>query len=69
MTRLQYRGVSYDTADHVQPTSRPVDHVYRGRHYDAPLRHDPAPVDPSLDLHYRGHLYHHVPAGEPSGQA
>jgi hypothetical protein len=33
--------------------------VYRGQHYSAPLKHEPAPVDPDLELHYRGHAYHH----------
>ena len=59
MTRLQYRGVSYDTTTHQQPSAEPVDHAYRGQHYDAPLRHEAAAVDPALELHYRGHVYHH----------
>jgi hypothetical protein len=36
-----------------------VAHVYRGQHYSAALNHQPAPVDPDLELHYRGQLYHH----------
>ncbi|MFZ9607194.1 MAG: DUF4278 domain-containing protein [Vulcanococcus sp.] len=59
MTKLQYRGVNYDNATHEQPSSQPVDHAYRGQHYEAPLRHDAAPVDESLELQYRGHAYHH----------
>jgi len=36
-----------------------VEHVYRGQHYAAALKHQPAPVDPGLELHYRGQVYHH----------
>jgi len=59
MTRLLYRGVSYDNSRHQQRPDAPVEHIYRGYHYNAPLRHQPAPVDPDLELHYRGHIYHH----------
>lgn len=59
MTQLHYRGVSYDPASHDHPSSAPVEHVYRGRHYQAPLNHEEAPVDSSIELHYRGHVYHH----------
>ncbi|MFM2158028.1 MAG: hypothetical protein RLZZ124_502 [Cyanobacteriota bacterium] len=59
MTRLQYRGVSYDNAQHEQPSATPVDHAYRGLHYSASLRHEAAPVDTGLELHYRGQVYHH----------
>ena len=59
MTKLQYRGVSYENAGHEQPNNTPVEHAYRGQHFDAPLRHEAAAVDPSVDLQYRGHHYHH----------
>jgi len=59
MTRLLYRGVSYDNSRHDQPTATPVEHIYRGHHFQAPLRHEAAPVNPHLELHYRGHAYHH----------
>ena len=59
MTKLQYRGVSYDNATHEQPSPQPVDHAYRGHHYEAPLRHEAAPVDAEVELQYRGHVYHH----------
>ena len=59
MTKLQYRGVSYDTANHEQPAATPVEHAYRGQHFEAPLRHEAAAVDVSVDLQYRGHHYHH----------
>ena len=59
MTQLLYRGVSYDNSRHEQPSTAPVDHAYRGHHYNAPLRHEAAHVDPDLELHYRGHVYHH----------
>ena len=59
MTRLLYRGVSYDNSRHEQPSPAPVDHSYRGHHFHAPLRHEAAQFDPELELHYRGHSYHH----------
>jgi hypothetical protein len=49
MTKLQYRGVSYDNATHEHLDSTPVEHIYRGQHFEAPL---------SQELHYRGHVYH-----------
>jgi hypothetical protein len=58
-TKLRYRGVSYDPAQHEQPPTQPVDHVYRGRHFDASLRHESAPANTEAELHYRGTVYHH----------
>ncbi|MEB3184524.1 MAG: DUF4278 domain-containing protein [Cyanobacteriota bacterium] len=58
-THLRYRGVSYDPAQHEKLSDKPVDHVYRGRHYEAATRHDVAPVDTEVELHYRGSVYHH----------
>lgn len=58
--QLVYRGVPYSTHHHHPLTSlEPVEHVYRGVHYRIPLKHEPRLVDESLDLHYRGHIYHH----------
>jgi len=65
MTRLLYRGVSYDNSRHEQRSPAPVEHSYRGHHFEAPLRHQAAPVDPSLELHYRGHAYHHPCESQP----
>lgn len=59
MTSLRYRGVAYDTASHDQPSAVPVDHVYRGHHYVASLLHESSDQDPEVELHYRGHIYHH----------
>ena len=59
MSKLQYRGVSYDTANHEQPAAAPVEHAYRGQHFEAPLRHEAAAVDTAIDLQYRGHHYNH----------
>jgi len=59
MTKLHYRGVSYDNATHGHPSCAPVEHTYRGQHFEAPLNHDVAPVDPRQELHYRGQVYHH----------
>lgn len=59
MSKLQYRGVSYDSSRHEQPAAQAVEHAYRGQHYSAPLRHEAADVDPAVEFHYRGHTYHH----------
>lgn len=67
MTRLQYRGVSYDPANHEQATRSAVVHVYRGQRFNAPLRHEAAPADLSLELHYRGHVYHQRHAAPSQG--
>ena len=56
MTKLQFHGVAYDSASHEQPSGNPVQHTYRGQHFDAPLRHDAAPVQPTK-LSYRGQVY------------
>ncbi len=59
---LCYRGVAYGTAQrqrHPAEPAAPVVHVYRGVSYTAPLCHGPAPLDPALELHYRGSTYHH----------
>ncbi|MBE9154743.1 MULTISPECIES: DUF4278 domain-containing protein [unclassified Cyanobium] len=56
---LRYRGVAYDASQHEHPSTEAVEHTYRGQHYVAPLRHEPAPADPSTDLQYRGAHYHH----------
>ena len=58
-SKLLYRGVAYDVSQHEHPSDQPTEHIYRGHHYQAPLKHEPAPVDPNLELHYRGHVYHH----------
>ncbi|SBO41890.1 DUF4278 domain-containing protein [Cyanobium sp. NIES-981] len=58
-SQLRYRGIPYDASQHEHPSSEAVEHTYRGRHYLAPLRHEPAPVDTSRELHYRGAVYHH----------
>ena len=47
MTKLQFHGVAYDSASHEQPSGNPVQHTYRGQRFDAPLRHDAAPVQPT----------------------
>lgn len=59
MTKLHYRGVAYDNAQHEQLTSQPVEHTYRGQHFNAPLRHEAAASDTEVELQYRGHAYHH----------
>ena len=54
---LRYRGVAYDASLHEQSSDRPVQHVYRGHAYVAPLRRPAAPGDAAIDLCYRGHHY------------
>ena len=56
MTKLQFHGVAYDSARHEQPSGNPVQHTYRGQRFDAPLRHDAAPAQPTT-LSYRGQVY------------
>ena len=58
-TKLQYRGVAYDATQHEHPSQQPVEHVYRGQHFDAPLGHEPADVNTEVELQYRGATYHH----------
>lgn len=60
MTRsnLCYRGLRYDHSHDVLPAAIPVDHVYRGHHYAASLRHQPSVADQERDLIYRGNHYH-----------
>jgi hypothetical protein len=54
-----YRGVAYSPAQHESRPPEPVEHVYRGQRYMAPLRHAEVQADPELELHYRGSVYHH----------
>lgn len=56
-TPLRYRGVSYGADSHEQASDRPVNHIYRGQTYLAPLRHPVARADQQADLCYRGHHY------------
>jgi hypothetical protein len=59
---LCYRGVAYDPAQRQRrplESATPLEHVYRGVLYSAPLRHAAAPVNPAVELHYRGSVYHH----------
>lgn len=58
-TPLRYRGVSYDPSQHERLSDVPVDHAYRGRHYDAATRHQAATAHTGAELHYRGTVYHH----------
>ena len=58
-TQLRYRGVSYDPAQHETLSDKPVEHVYRGHHYDVATLHEAAPVNTEAELHYRGTVYHH----------
>lgn len=54
-----YRGVSYAPTQDTQVSNTPVEHTYRGLHYLASLRHQAAAPDTTVELHYRGSVYHH----------
>ena len=56
MPKLQFHGVTYDSKRQEQPSGTPVQHTYRGQRFEAPLRHDAAPVQPTT-LSYRGQVY------------
>ncbi|MEB3306537.1 MAG: DUF4278 domain-containing protein [Cyanobacteriota bacterium] len=58
-TFLRYRGVKYDPTRHEQLSNAPVDHVYRGHHYDSAPRHEATAPDSEVVLTYRGVSYHH----------
>lgn len=60
-SNLRYRGIPYDAEQHEHPSAEAVEHLYRGRRYSAPLRHEAAPVNTSVELRYRGTTYHHLP--------
>ncbi len=55
---LCYRGLPYDHSHDEPPSAVPVEHIYRGHHYAAPLRHQPSPAHEERDLVYRGTHYH-----------
>ena len=59
MQHCTYRGVSYAPAQDAQVSDAPVEHTYRGLQYSASLRHQAAAPDASVELHYRGSVYHH----------
>lgn len=56
-TQLRYRGLTYDKASHGKPSTLPVEHTYRGRHYRAPLLHQAVTAGNKADLCYRGLHY------------
>lgn len=56
-TQLRYRGRTYDKAIHEHPSSRLVEHTYRGHHFLASLLHELAPAETKVNLCYRGHAY------------
>ncbi len=58
-TERTYRGVTYKPNEHERASRAYVEHIYRGKRYEAPLRHEAAQIDESTELHYRGSVYHH----------
>jgi len=61
MTTAQrtYRGIGYEPSNHENASSTFVEHIYRGKKYSAPLKHEARQDDPGLELNYRGKVYHH----------
>ncbi|TGG83815.1 MAG: DUF4278 domain-containing protein [Aphanocapsa feldmannii 277cV] len=57
MVSLTYRGVTYDTTAHEAISTVPVDHVYRGVHYNEALHHDVPRAAQTVKLTYRGKVY------------
>ena len=57
--KLRYRGIPYNEGQHEHPSTKPVEHTYRGHRFVTPLCHPPSDVDPSVELQYRGIAYHH----------
>ncbi len=59
MTTLDrtYRGISYDSTNHERASRSYVEHIYRGKKYQAPLNHDAALNSETAVLHYRGSVY------------
>ena len=54
-----YRGVGYQPADHEQASAATFEHVYRGKRYQASLKHEARPQDSDVQLRYRGKVYQH----------
>ena len=54
-----YRGVHYKSSEHEKASSSLVEHVYRGKRYQAPLKHEALVSDPEVKLRYRGKVYQH----------
>ena len=61
MTTAQrtYRGISYSPTEHERASNAYVEHIYRGKRYEAPLKHEAAQSDETVELHYRGSVYTH----------
>lgn len=58
MVQLKYRGVDYDTNQRSDLSNEPVEHVYRGIHFNQALRHEAdALSDQSVRVSYRGAVY------------
>lgn len=54
-----YRGVNYSPNQHERVSSTFVEHVYRGKRYEAPLKHEPTAPNQNVELNYRGTVYNH----------
>ncbi|MCY3537975.1 MAG: DUF4278 domain-containing protein [Synechococcus sp. SB0662_bin_45] len=58
MVQLKYRGVDYDTTQRPDLSDQPVEHVYRGIHFNRAPRHEAdALSDQPVRVSYRGAVY------------
>ena len=58
MIQLKYRGVDYDTTQRPDLSDQPVEHVYRGIHFNKAPRHQADVLsDRPVRVSYRGTVY------------
>ena len=58
MVQLKYRGVDYDTTQRPGLSDQPVEHVYRGIHFNKAPRHEADVLsDRLVRVSYRGTVY------------
>ncbi len=58
MVQLKYRGVDYDTTQRPDLSDQPVEHVYRGIHFNKAPRHEADVLsDRPVRVSYRGTVY------------
>lgn len=58
MVQLKYRGVDYDTTQRPDLSDQPVEHVYRGIHFNKAPRHEADTLsDQPVLVSYRGAVY------------
>lgn len=58
MVQLKYRGVDYDTTQRPGLSDQPMEHVYRGIHFNKAPRHEADVLsDRPVRVSYRGTVY------------